>query len=71
MTDGAEVTVEVPIGIDPALTAFIYLEARLADEARYDEWEALWADEARYWVPRHEDTDSEHACGTLSRSPPG
>ena len=38
-------------GVDPALVAFIYHEARLADEARYSEWEALWDDSARYWVP--------------------
>ncbi|KAA9162611.1 aromatic-ring-hydroxylating dioxygenase subunit beta [Amycolatopsis acidicola] len=31
--------------------AFLYAEARLADEHRYDEWEELWADEALYWVP--------------------
>ena len=37
--------------------AFIYLEARLADEARYDEWEALWTDEANYWVPRMDGLD--------------
>jgi benzoate/toluate 1,2-dioxygenase subunit beta len=30
---------------------FIYLEARLADEHAYDEWEALWTDDAVYWVP--------------------
>lgn len=33
------------------LEQFLYREARLADEARYDEWEALWADDAVYWVP--------------------
>ena len=33
--------------VDPALVAFIYHEARLADEARYSEWEALWDDDAR------------------------
>jgi benzoate/toluate 1,2-dioxygenase beta subunit len=31
--------------------AFLYKEARLADEARYAEWEALWTDDAIYWVP--------------------
>ncbi|WP_032404245.1 aromatic-ring-hydroxylating dioxygenase subunit beta [Rhodococcoides fascians] len=31
--------------------AFIYREARLADEHNYDEWEGLWADDAIYWVP--------------------
>lgn len=29
----------------------LYREARLADEHRYDEWEALWTDDAIYWVP--------------------
>jgi benzoate/toluate 1,2-dioxygenase subunit beta len=33
----------------------LFLEARLADEHRYDEWEALWADEAQYWVPAYGD----------------
>ena len=30
---------------------FIYREARLADEHRYEEWEALWTDDGVYWVP--------------------
>jgi benzoate/toluate 1,2-dioxygenase subunit beta len=30
---------------------FLYLEARLADECDYDGWEALWTDDAIYWVP--------------------
>ena len=30
---------------------FIYREARLQDERRYDDWEALWTDDAIYWVP--------------------
>lgn len=34
-----------------AVEAFLYLEARLADESRYDEWLALWAEELHYWVP--------------------
>jgi 3-phenylpropionate/cinnamic acid dioxygenase small subunit len=33
------------------IEAFIYLEARLADESRYDEWEGLLDDEMHYWVP--------------------
>ena len=37
---------------------FLYREARLADEHRYDEWEALWTDDAIYWVPANgDDTD--------------
>ena len=34
-----------------AIESFLYKEARLADEARYAEWEALWTDDAIYWVP--------------------
>jgi 3-phenylpropionate/cinnamic acid dioxygenase small subunit len=45
--------------VDPALVSFIYHEARLADEARYSEWEALWDDNARYWVPMSPDADPE------------
>jgi 3-phenylpropionate/cinnamic acid dioxygenase small subunit len=45
--------------VDPALVSFIYREARLADEARYSEWEALWDDDATYWVPMSPDADPE------------
>ena len=30
---------------------FVYREARYADEHDYDAWEALWTDDALYWVP--------------------
>src|ERR1700744_2243720 len=43
--------------VAPALVDFIYTEARLADESRYSEWEALWDDDALYWVPMHPDAD--------------
>ena len=37
---------------------FLFHEARLADEHRYDEWLSLWTDDAIYWVPcQDEDTD--------------
>ena len=45
---------------DPELLSFLYLEARLADEGRYSEWEALWADDddtVVYRVPMHPDDD--------------
>ena len=29
----------------------LFLEARLADESRYEEWLALMTDDVRYWVP--------------------
>jgi 3-phenylpropionate/cinnamic acid dioxygenase small subunit len=34
---------------------FIYREARFQDELRYDDWEALWTDDAIYWVPANDD----------------
>jgi benzoate/toluate 1,2-dioxygenase subunit beta len=34
-----------------AAEAFLYREARLADENRYDDWLALWTEDVRYWVP--------------------
>ena len=36
---------------------FLYREARLADEARYAEWESLWTDDGVYWVPATADPD--------------
>jgi 3-phenylpropionate/cinnamic acid dioxygenase small subunit len=30
---------------------FLYREARLMDEHRYDDWLALWTPEAHYWLP--------------------
>jgi 3-phenylpropionate/cinnamic acid dioxygenase small subunit len=31
--------------------AFVFLEARLADESRYAEWEELVTEDFQYWVP--------------------
>ena len=45
----ARVTVDGPTRRD--IEAFLYLEARLADESRYDEWEALVTDDMHYWLP--------------------
>ena len=40
---------------DPAVlaevTQFIFREARLQDDHAYDAWEALWTDDAIYWIP--------------------
>ncbi len=30
---------------------FIYAEARLLDEQRYEEWLALWLEDGYYWMP--------------------
>lgn len=47
-------------GLLREVTEFLYKEARLQDTHAYDEWEALWDDEAIYWVPANgEDIDPE------------
>jgi benzoate/toluate 1,2-dioxygenase beta subunit len=55
MTAMTEVSTElgpVPDGFDPReVEQFLYREARYADENDYDAWEALWTDDALYWVP--------------------
>ncbi len=39
-----------------AVEAFLYREARFADEHRYDDWLALWDDaDILYWVPANAD----------------
>lgn len=35
---------------------FVYREARFQDEHDYDAWEALWTDQATYWVPANGDS---------------
>ena len=37
------------------VTQFVYHEARLQDEHRYDDWESLWTDDGVYWVPANGD----------------
>ena len=36
---------------DAELLRFVKREARLIDEKRFDEWYALFAEDAHYWVP--------------------
>jgi 3-phenylpropionate/cinnamic acid dioxygenase small subunit len=38
-------------GDEGTLVGFIYHEARLIDEKRFDEWYDLYADDGRYWMP--------------------
>ena len=42
------------------VSQFLFREARLQDSHDYDGWEALWEDDATYWVPANgDDTDPE------------
>lgn len=40
------------------LQQFLFEEAALLDERRFDEWLALWTADGRYWVPRHHEQKS-------------
>ncbi len=46
--------------------AFLFHEADLMDDGRYAEWEALWDDDAVYWVPaRLDDYDPERLVSII------
>lgn len=49
-------------GLRLKIEQFLFLEAQLADENRYEDWLALWAaDDCTYWVPcNDDDVDPEH-----------
>ena len=46
---------ETPLAIAPitehVLVKFVYAEARLLDEARFDDWLELFTDDGVYWMP--------------------
>jgi 3-phenylpropionate/cinnamic acid dioxygenase small subunit len=55
MTDAAR---DVDAAEARAIERFLYREARLLDERRFDEWRDLFAEDGVYWVPlKPEQTD--------------
>jgi 3-phenylpropionate/cinnamic acid dioxygenase small subunit len=44
---------------------FLVHEARLLDEARFDQWLALFTEDAHYWVPSEPDQASPHDTVSL------
>ncbi|GAB2972218.1 aromatic-ring-hydroxylating dioxygenase subunit beta [Nocardioides montaniterrae] len=60
----AELT-DIPSGWEAReVEQFLFKEARLADTNDYDGWEALWTDDALYWVPV--DGEGEHPRANVS-----
>lgn len=58
------------VAADPALhhevSQFLFREARLQDTHAYDAWEALWTDDALYWVPANgADIDPEREMSMI------
>lgn len=58
-------------GADAArVAAFFHREARLLDERRFEEWQALFAPDGVYWVPaRAEQTDPLHEVSIFYDDP--
>jgi benzoate/toluate 1,2-dioxygenase subunit beta len=42
-------------GLRDRIEEFLYFEAKLIDEHRYDEWLGLWTEDGLYWVPCNSD----------------
>ena len=67
-------SVKVPAELGPVpesfdrfeVEQFQFREARYADENDYDSWEALWTDDALYWVPANgADTDPSREMSVI------
>jgi 3-phenylpropionate/cinnamic acid dioxygenase small subunit len=48
---------------DQSLARFYYLEAAMLDDRRWDDWLALWADDATYAMPVRSETLADDAWG--------
>ena len=45
---------------------FLFREARLMDEHRYDEWLSLWTQDAFYWIPSsHEQREDDRMVSVI------
>lgn len=44
---------------------FLFAEARLLDERRFDEWETLFTDDGVYWLPIDPDVDPARAVAII------
>lgn len=67
-TDAMDAAVSaLPAGYDRfEVEQFLFREARFADESDYDAWEALWTDDALYWVPANgADTDPRRQMSVI------
>jgi len=46
---------EAPVDLQREVESFVYREGYLQDRHEYDAWEALWTDDAVYWIPANGD----------------
>lgn len=55
-----------PASLYEQVQQFVFREARLADQWQLDEWLALWAPQALYWVPvNHDDVDPQRELSLI------
>ena len=48
------------------VSQFLFREARYADDHRYEDWEALWAEDGIYWIPANgDDIDPERQMSII------
>ncbi len=47
--------------VKDAVEAFLYREAELLDERRFEEWLALFTDDARYWMPMRRNVPADES----------
>lgn len=45
---------------------FLYREARLLDEGRYEDWQAMFTDDAKYWLPIQVDGEDPDPASSIS-----
>ena len=66
MTVLAEAPLKNAVPTDQELIDFVVREARLIDQQRFDEWLALYADDAFYWMPLEwNQTDPRLTCSLM------
>src|SRR5215471_18041455 len=66
--DGAGLMMQMQSKADVVhdVSQFLFREARYADDHRYEDWEALWADDGVYWIPANgDDIDPERQMSII------
>lgn len=58
-TDNVQ-AIDLSLDYKEKVAQFLYFEARLLDERRWDEWLDLWTEDGMYWAPRSFDQTSPY-----------
>ena len=66
MTGYADLCLEARMRLQFEVEEFLYAEASLLDERRYDEWLALLADDIHYWMPIRRTTTAKEVANEFT-----